>query len=62
MIGIKGNEGSFDTENGRREGSNGSRRNEYFLTLEISRKHLNGNLVKNREQKASPIVIFLVTH
>ena len=63
MIGIKGNEGSFDPKNGRRrQGSNGSRSNEEFLTPEINRKHLNGNLVKNKEQKASPIVIFLVTH
>ena len=63
MIGIKGNEGSFDPENGRRrQGSNRSRSNEEFLTLEISKKNLNGNLVKNREKKVSPVVIFLVTH
>ena len=62
MIEIKGNEGSFDPENGRRQRSNGSRSNEGFITPEISRKNLNGNLVKNREKKASPVVIFLVTH
>ena len=52
MIGIKGNEGSFDPENGRkRQGSNGSRSNEEILTPEIRRKHLNGNLVKTGRNK-----------
>ena len=63
MIRIKGYEGSFDPENGRRrQGSNTSRSNEEFLTPEISKKHLNGNLVKNMEKNANPVVIFLVTH
>ena len=63
MIRIKGNEESLNLENGRRrKGSNGNRSNEEFLIPDINRKHLNGNIVKNREKKASPIVIFLVTH
>ena len=52
MIGIKGNEGSFNPENGRRrQGSSKSRSNEEFLTPKINKKHLNGNLVKTGNKR-----------